>query len=124
MDSQIVTKKIEVICGDGRGAGSLSIQTFSSKDRRRRALKTLAICLAALVVGACIPGAHIILVPLVIVVSPWLVRRTWKVTSAISSVDARCASCRGELTRLTTAERYPIFENCLSCRRENRLLAI
>jgi hypothetical protein len=121
MDSQVVTRKIEVSCGEARGGGSLTIHLFSANERRRRALKTLAICLVALVVGACIPGAHIILVPVIIFVSPWLVYRAWKVTSEISSVDARCAQCQGELTRLTTAERYPIFESCLSCRRENRL---
>ncbi len=121
MDSQIVSRKIEVVCGDARGSGSLTIRTFTPKERRQRTLKTLGFCLVALVVGACIPGAHIILVPLVILVSPWLVYRSWKVTSTIASIDARCAQCQGELTRLTSSERYPLFENCLSCHRENRL---
>lgn len=122
MDSQVVTKAVSIICGDSRGEGAISVHHFSSRERARRAVKTGFICLAVVAVCACIPGAHFILVPLGLLTSPVLIARSWKEVSVISAFHGRCAVCHGELTRVNTRERYPLFENCMACHRENRIL--
>lgn len=124
MDSQIVRKNIEVVCGESHVQGTLDIHHFSQRERSKRALKTALICLCVLLVCACIPGAHFILVPLCLLTSPFIIRRVWKIPAVISSVSARCAVCSGELSRVTTRERYPIYETCLACHRENRILLL
>lgn len=122
MDSQVVTKEVQVICADSQGTGTVTVRYFSGPERRLRGLKIAAICLGILVVCACIPGAHIILVPLWLVAAPFIIIRAWRVPCLISAVDARCAKCQGELSTTTSKERYPIFETCKECHRENRLV--
>ncbi len=122
MDSQVVTKEVQVICGESKGTGTLTIHHFSSRERRLRALKVGAICLGTLVVCACIPGAHIILVPLWLVAAPFIIVRALRVQCLISAINARCVRCQGELSNTNSKERYPIFETCKACHRENRLV--
>jgi hypothetical protein len=122
MDSQVVTKEVQVVSGDSKAAGTLTIRYFSSRERRVRGLKVVGICIALLVAFACIPGAHIILVPLWLLASPFIIMRSWSVPCAISEMNARCAKCQGELSNTNSKERYPIFETCKSCHRENRLV--
>jgi hypothetical protein len=111
-----------VHCGDQHASGTISVYAFSPKERRTRALKTALICFGVFVVAACIPGAHIIAAPLVLLLSPWLIYRAWRVPSEIAEIDARCARCQGELTRLVSREQYPSYERCLACQRENRIV--
>lgn len=108
-------------CGDSRHGAALTIREFSPKERAQAALKMGALCLVVLLVVACIPGAHFVLVPLVLLLSPWLIYRTWRVKSEIEGGEMRCARCQGELTRLTSRERYPMYERCLVCQRENSI---
>jgi hypothetical protein len=122
MDSQVVTKEVQVVSGESKGTGTLTIRHFSSRERRLRSLKAAGICFVVLVACACIPGAHIILVPLWLLASPFIITRAWSVTCAISEMSVRCAKCEGELSNTNSKERYPIFETCKSCHRENRLV--
>ncbi len=124
MNSQILSREVEVSCGESVSHGTLSIMVFSSRQRRQRALKTGAICCGVLAVVACIPGAHFVLVPLFVLLSPWLIYRSWSVLSVITEGDLRCARCQGTLTCLTSRERYPIYERCLECQRENRITRV
>lgn len=122
MANQIVTRDVTAICGESHRDGTLKIREFSRNQRMRRAWKTFGVCLVVLVACACVPGAHLILVPLMALLTPWFVRRTWKTPSAIEAIEVACAQCQGELTRLSSRECYPIFENCTVCRRENRII--
>jgi hypothetical protein len=124
MSSQVVTKEVQIVCGESKGVGSLSIHYFSPRERQLRALKTGAVCFAVLIVFACIPGAHIILVPVWLLIAPFLLVRAWRVPCIISEMNACCAQCQGELTTTNDKERYPIFETCKGCHRENRLVPI
>ena len=121
MDSQVVTKEVTVICGDSQAVGVVTVHYFGSRERLQRALKTAGICIAVTAVCLCIPGAHFVLVPVGLLLSPIVIVRTWRQLSVISALEASCAKCHGNLTRVTTRERYPLFENCLSCHRENQI---
>jgi hypothetical protein len=122
MNSQIVTRDIEVVCGDARVEGKLIVQSFTPRERALRGTKMGFLCLIVLVVAACIPGVHIIAVPAVLLISPFLVAKVLRTPSVIKNVDATCAQCHGKLTTLNSKEHYPLFETCLSCQRENRLI--
>jgi hypothetical protein len=116
---KILTKPVSISSGGLRAEGSISVHYYTSRERLRRAFKATYICLAVLLVCACIPGAHFILVPVGLLISPFIVLRSWRVLSVISTLEGRCAACQGELTRVNTRERYPLYENCTVCHREN-----
>ena len=123
MTTQVSTNQVVANCGEKRREGALSVVYFDSRQKALRALKTTWFCLLIIAVCFLIPGAHLILVPTGIIISPFIVYKKWRQDSMITSVDVSCAICGGELTRVTTQERYPLFENCTSCHRENRIVS-
>lgn len=121
MASQVVTKQVNVACGQETVQGTLEVTEFDSASRVRRAGRRGVVCLLAIGGSACIPGAHFVLVPLLLVLSPILVFRAYKVDSAITVMSCVCAQCGGALSSVSTAERYPLYETCVACHRENRI---
>jgi hypothetical protein len=121
MSVQILTRDLEVVCGEARSRGKLLVQCFTPRERFSRALKVAFLCVAVLIAVACIPGVHFVAVPVMLVVSPFVILKVWRAPSVIKDIDAVCAKCQGKLTTLNTKERYPLYETCLSCQRENRL---
>lgn len=119
MNSQVVTRNIVVSCGDASCEGTLMVHEFSARERWKRAVKTGVLCFGVLLGVACIPAAHFVLVPLVLILSPWIIVRSFQVSQVIKDADIHCARCQGELTRVSTRESYPMYETCLSCKREN-----
>jgi len=122
MTNQIVSTQVTAICGESRRDGVVRVCEFDRNERAKRAWKTGGICIVVLAACACIPGAHLVLVPIMALLTPWFVYRTWQVTSAIEAIDVLCAQCQGTLTQLSSRARYPLFENCTACRRENRIV--
>ena len=122
MSSQIVTKSVEVVCGQERKGGTIAVTEFDSKERSKRAAKIGMICLVSLGISVFIPGAHFVLVPLLIVVTPFLIFRAYNVGSAITDMSIVCAQCGGEVSAVSTRERYPLYETCVVCHRENRII--
>jgi len=96
---------------------------FSREVRLKRALKTALICLGITTLCVCIPGAHFLLVPTGILLTPFVVLKTYRVTTSLVGASVRCAACGGELTRLSSQERYPLYETCITCGRENRIVS-
>lgn len=121
MSTQVVTKSVVAVSGERRSPGTIDVTSFSKEARFKRAAKTGGICLAIALVCVGIPGAHFILVPSMLLVTPFFVLRTYRVMSLIANVKANCAVCGGTLTSLSSKENYPLYETCLSCQRENRL---
>lgn len=121
MTTQVVSKPVRVINGEHSVAGSLDVACFSKDARLKRAAKTAAICACVTLVCITIPGAHFILVPLMLLLTPFFTLRTYRVTTAIVGASTSCAACGGKLTSLASKESYPLYETCLSCQRENRI---
>lgn len=121
MASQVVTKCVDVVCGQAMGQGAIEVTVFDSAARLGRAGRRGMVCLLAICVGACIPGAHFVLVPLLVVLSPFFVYRSYRVCSAITEMSVTCAQCGGNLSSVSTTERYPLYETCVMCHRENRI---
>ena len=121
MSTQVVTKPVTAVNSERSATGTIKVACFSKEARLKRAAKTGAICLAIALVCVGIPGAHFVLVPAMLLITPFMVLRTYRVMSLIAEVNATCAACGGKLTSLTSKENYPLYERCLSCQRENRI---
>jgi len=121
MSTQVVTKSVAAVNGERSAAGTIKVACFSKEARLKRAAKTGVICLAIALVCLGIPGAHFVLVPSMLLITPFMVLRAYRVKSLIAEVKATCAACGGTLTSLTSKENYPLYERCLSCQRENRI---
>lgn len=121
MTSQVLTKPVRVTCSDKHCDGTIEVKYFSRELRMEKAIKTGLICLVAAVLCIFIPVAHFILVPSGLILTPILALRQFRMTNEIVSESCRCAACGGELTRLSSRELYPLYETCLSCKRENRI---
>lgn len=124
MDSQVIDKKVRVLCGAKETVGSLRVVYFTRRDKARRALKTATLCVLTAFVCLFIPGAHFILVPLTLISSPFLVVRSYRINTQIVGSEVACAECGGKVTRFTSQEVYPMYETCLLCKKENRLLLL
>jgi hypothetical protein len=119
MTSQVLTKPVRVTCSDKHSDGTIEVKYFSRELRMEKAIKTGLICFAAAALCIFIPVAHFILVPSGLILAPLLALRQFRVTNAIVGASCRCAACGGELTKLSSQERYPLYETCLACKREN-----
>lgn len=124
MESKQITRDVQVACGESRSNGFLVVHYFSSSERLRRVWKVLLVGLLVLPVCVAIPGLHFVLLPLWCLTVPVMSYRVYGVTSCISAAQVRCARCSGELTQLSSQERYPLYERCLTCNRENTIVAI
>lgn len=124
MTFQVVTKPVRIVCSDKHVAGTVDVKYFSRELRMEKAIKTGVFCLVATALCICIPVAHFILVPSGLILTPILALRQFRVTNAIVGASFTCAACGGQLTRLSSQEKYPLYETCLSCKRENIIESI
>jgi hypothetical protein len=104
-------------------AGILQVLEFDKRARVHRAIKTGAVCLATTAACVCIPGAHFVLVPLGILLTPLMVYMSVKATTKIVDSAVTCPHCGKSLPILASQERYPLYENCLSCKREIKIVS-
>ena len=115
-------RKIVALYGDSSREGSLHVLDFDKRARVGRGLKTAGLCLAVTALCVCIPGAHFVLVPLGLLLTPFIVYRSATTTTKIVDSSVSCPHCEGAVAILTSRERYPIYENCLSCKREIKIV--
>jgi hypothetical protein len=119
MTSQVVTKPVRITCSEKHVEGSVEVKYFSRELRLEKAIKTGVFCLLITALCILIPVAHFVLVPSGLILTPILALRQFRITNAIIGASLTCAACGGELTRLSSRENYPLYETCLSCKREN-----
>ncbi|EKD42337.1 MAG: hypothetical protein ACD_73C00199G0003 [uncultured bacterium] len=63
MVSEEINYKVKIIAYDKTSFGKVRVKQFSTSERGKRALKTLAICWAAAIFSVFLPIAHFVLVP-------------------------------------------------------------
>jgi hypothetical protein len=103
---------------DDVSRGTLEVLEFGSKDRAKRGISTALKCLGVTLVCLGIPGAHFILVPLGILLTPIIVILVVRIPSKILSSNISCPKCHAQVKVLSTQEKYPLFETCSGCHRE------
>jgi len=115
-----VTHHREVIAkfAEDVSPGTLEVLEFGSKERMERGISATLKCLGVTLVCLFIPGAHFILVPLGILLTPVIVTMVVRTPSKILSSKVSCPKCKSTVAVLATKEKYPLYENCGGCHRE------
>jgi len=121
MTSEVVTRHIAAHFSEDSSKGTLEAVHFSERARLMRSLKTAGICLGVACVCVCIPGAHFVLVPLTLLISPFIIYKTHSQKTKILKAEIACPKCHKPLAVLSSQEKFPLFENCGSCHREIRI---
>lgn len=115
-------RKIVALYGEAAQGGVLHVLEFDRRARAKRSFKTASVCLVTTALCVCIPGAHFVLVPLGLLLTPFLVYKTAMTMTKIVDSSVSCPHCGHAVSILTSRERYPIYENCSSCKREIKIV--
>lgn len=121
MTTEILTHHIIARYSDESTHGTIESIHFGEKARMQRSLKTAATCLLIAGGSLCIPIAHFILVPLTLLISPFIIYKVHSQSTKIIRSQLACPKCHKPLAVLSLQERYPLFENCAECHREIRI---
>lgn len=115
-------RNIVALYGEAVQEGVLHVLEFDRRSRVKRSFKTASVCLVTTALCVCIPGAHFVLVPMGLLLTPFLVYKTAMTMTKIVASSVSCPHCEQALPILTSRERYPIYENCPSCKREIKIV--
>jgi predicted RNA-binding Zn-ribbon protein involved in translation (DUF1610 family) len=118
LESKTHTRVVTATSSGEHTTGELIAVEFGTRERSKRAMLTALKCLGCTLVCLFIPGAHFILVPLGLLLTPVVTFFVWRVRTKILSAKIACPKCGGTVQVLTMQERYPLYETCSSCHRE------
>ena len=121
MASEVLTHNIVARYSEEITKGTIESVHFGEQARLKRSLKVAALCLLVAGVCLCIPGAHFVLVPLTLLLSPFVIYKTHSQATKILKAEIACPKCHKPLAVLSSQEKYPLFENCGACHREIRI---
>ncbi len=121
MTTEVITHHIVARYSEESTKGTIEALHFGEKAKLQRSLKTSLVCLGVAGVCLCIPGAHFVLVPLTLLVSPLIIYKVHSQDTKIIKAEIACPKCHKPLEVLSSQERYPLFENCGECHREIRI---
>lgn len=122
--SVIHTRQVVAKFSEYSADGTLSVIEFGAEDKMKRGVSTTLKCLGVTLVCVCIPGAHFILVPLSLLVAPFIVIAVARVKTKIMSSQLQCPKCKAVLDVLSTKENYPLIENCSGCHRAISIMPV
>ena len=101
--------------------GELNIIEWDATERKARALKWGGICFGAGVVCVIFPLVHFVLVPGLILASPFLAMKFYKQESWVQGGDGPCPNCGRPLKIGQGAPKFPMRDLCTECRSEIRV---
>lgn len=113
------TEKITIFRADTKTLGEIVVQSKSHKQRILKALGTAAICSCILVVAAFIPILHFFLVPIVFVISIFIVLRTYRCREVILGGVGICPGCGAPFKVFSRPYNLPFSDVCSVCNRES-----
>ena len=110
--------ELEVVGPTGKIAqATITRVTFSRSARLRRAAARGGIAFLAAIVAAAIPGLHLILGPLGILLTIFVFLSSLRTKSMIGEGRGTCPDCGGEFRIFSKADRLPFEESCDACHR-------
>jgi hypothetical protein len=121
MTTQAVERRITAAYADHTSQGTMSVLEFDRKARTSRGIKAALKMLAATALFVFIPGAHFVLVPLGILLTPIVGILVSRVHSKIVGASIACPQCGSPLQVLSSKATMPLIENCASCSRPIRI---
>lgn len=123
LESKTHERTVVATSAGENSSGELVVVEFGSRERSKRAILTALKSLGVTTVCLFIPGAHFILVPLGLLLTPLFAFLIWRVRTKIVSAKIGCPKCGSPVQVLTMQERYPLYETCGVCHREIAITA-
>lgn len=101
--------------------GTLELIEWNEGERKARALKWGALCFGAGVVCVIFPLVHFVLVPGLILFSPFLAMMFYKQASWVKGGEGPCPNC-GQTVKIGAGKpQFPMRDLCTACRSEVRV---
>jgi hypothetical protein len=109
----------------GSSPAELHVQVFDSHDRRKRAIKILAICWVLALASLPIIIAHFVLVPGFLLAGPYFAYRNYHTLSLPKKIAGICPSCGQQMElQLETSDKLPMWRYCSACNASLHIEAI
>jgi hypothetical protein len=99
----------------------LEMIEWSDAERKARALKWGGMCFGAGVVCVIFPLVHFVLVPGLILASPFLALQFYKQESWVKGGEGPCPNCGKTLKIGAGKPKFPLRDLCTECRNEVRI---
>jgi DNA-directed RNA polymerase subunit RPC12/RpoP len=109
--------KIKVYCQtDKSDIYDLAAHVFSQQERTKRSLVRFFSFIALAVASILIPVFHFVLVPLFLILAPFLSYKTYKEEVVLESCSLPCPECKQTASFAKTSGQWPLHNNCPHCR--------
>ena len=99
-------------------SGDITIESFTPAQRTRRTLLRTGSVLLGTALGAIIPVAHFVIVPVGIITAIILFFRTSSTAALVTGGDLSCPACREKVAIYPRPLKLPMKESCDHCHRE------
>src|SRR3954470_1061300 len=97
------------------GPGEIEIMTWDATERRRRALKTLAICWGIAIGSVIFPLIHFVVPPSMLIAGPIVAYFIYWQESQIKESQCLCPSCGKPFQVSKGRPHWPLSDVCSSC---------
>lgn len=118
--AELITRNIlfKSQSGGETTAAEMRIATFTEKEQKARAIKSLLIFWAIAVVFALIPIVHLIAVPAFLIAGVVVARRRWGTEKEGRDAEGACPACGKDIKLdLDKNSELPQWHNCPDCMR-------
>ncbi len=102
-----------------RSVEKIKIRSLSRRDRLLRALKLGGVCIALTCAALLIPLIHFLLVPILLIGTPFFAFKVYKQESALIRSKSACPSCHKPITK---GPSFPNNNLCTHCQREIKMM--
>lgn len=101
--------------------GTVIIETYSKAKRFTRFILSVLICLTLIVVSAVIPILHFVLIPLSIIISPFIIIMLSSSKDSIKGGKGTCPFCKADFSIYSRSNKFPFYDICSACGRQVRI---
>lgn len=101
--------------GEGQTTGQATIQTFSAKERKQRALKNWGICMGGAIVSIFLPIVHFFSVPALFFASFCVAYFFLHQERIILGGEGKCPRCSAAIAIPRSSYKFPLEALCQKC---------
>lgn len=117
MSDEIKEIPARFVCCEKETIGTITYRRFSGSSRNVRALRALIITVGVTVFAVLIPGAHFVLVPLGVLLTPVITFLSYRKKEQVDGGEGKCPMCGAMLSVGVMKYSRVLIENCSSCHR-------
>jgi len=112
--SEVIEVKLRGL-PNGESRGSVTVERWTKNERVSRAIKGLLLVWVSAFAILCVPGLHIVAIPLALFVAPLVFFVRYRTKSVVTGGSGQCPECSGPVTLMRNKEEWPIFDICSRC---------